>query len=43
MTYKNKLNGDMVTTNEGKFYALAVFRHTLPETTIHDVVRVKYY
>jgi hypothetical protein len=42
MTYKNKLNGQMFTTNEGKFYALSVFRRKRPATTINDVVKVEY-
>ena len=42
MTYRNELNGDMFTTNEGIYYALSLFKRTRPATTLKDVVKVTH-
>ena len=42
MTWRNKLNGDMVTTTTPE-YALTIFRQTNHMTTLEDVVKVVYY
>ena len=42
MTYRNELNGEMFTTNEGVYYALSVFKRKRPATTLKDVVKVTH-